>query len=116
MSESLAREAAEELPDTPETIWSLAETLDGLGKHKEARKQIERAMKLAPDDPNVLLIKALIDREDEEQCEAYFAKSIDAITSKKHTNDVLHPLLRKVAKLEKATPVQLIGLATVDGR
>ena len=112
VSESLAREAAEDLPDTPETIWALADTLDGLGKHKEARKQIERAMKLAPDDPNVLLIKALIDREDEEQCEAHFAKSIDAITSKKHTNDVLHPLLRKVAKLEKATPVQLIGLAT----
>ena len=112
VSESLAREAAEDLPDIPETIWALADTLDGLGKQKEARKQIERAMKLAPYDPNVLLVKALIERDDEEQCEAHFAKSINAITSKKQTNDALHPLLRKVAKLEKATPVQLIGLAT----
>jgi len=60
LSEWYARQAVQKAPDSAESHWTLAEVLVQLNRLQAARHALEPALRMQPQNPNVLAVQAML--------------------------------------------------------
>ena len=100
-------------PDSSESWWSLADVYDQMGKHKNAKQAIDKALSLNSEDPNALLISAYImDRyQNKKNQMPSFKKAIEIVSNNDKKFRYLDPLLEAVRDLKSHSNTNLTKLA-----
>ena len=102
-------------PNNSESWSALADVYDLVGKHKLARKSADKALSINPNDPNSLLISAMLrERElknNNKKQAKEFSRAIELVSSKGKKFEYLVPSLKAVNDLKFFNSTNLSELA-----